>query len=242
MAREAKNFLKTEREKWKISAQGVFLAAKELRFWVTFVLVFLIFGTILNLLNSGTAGVALLFNGNFSVLGKAFLAIFGAGRSFSDFLLTFLILFLQSTLIATVTVVAKHNLDDNKVTAEEHEKTKTGVQNSGLVAGLAILGSGCPTCGTALITPVLGMIFSTGGLAMAGVISGAITTLAIIVAIFSLRAAGIDAHAGILKVCPRFLAKSRTAISSAKSRKVSAAEKVMPKVGRKVKEENGKDR
>ena len=86
----------------------------------------------------------------------------------------------------------------------------TGWQNSGLIAGLAILSSGCPTCGTALITPVLGMLFSTGGYAIAGTISWIITFLALIVAIFSLRSAGIDAYAGILKVCPRVTMKKRS--------------------------------
>lgn len=197
------NFWKVEAKKWRLAGQGILLAAREKRFWVAFLLVFVIFGTILNLLNSGTAGINLLFAGNFGVLSKAFLAIFGVGREFSDFLLTFLILILQSTLVATVVVVAKHAKDDLKVTAEEKDQIRGGAQNSGLVAGLAILGSGCPTCGTALITPVFGMIFSTGGYAIAGTISGVITLLAIIVAIFSLRAAGIDAYAGILKVCPR---------------------------------------
>ena len=222
-------FWYAEGKKWKIAGQGILLAARELRFWVAFALVFLIFGTLLNLLNSGAAGVNLMFSGGaeifWRVLGKAFLAIFGVGREFSDFLLTFLILVLQSTLIATVTVVAKHAKDDLKISREEAEQIRGGAQNSGLVAGLAILGSGCPTCGTALITPILGMIFSTGGYAIAGVVSGVITLLAIIVAVFSLRAAGIDAYAGILKVCPVVARRGRGKSVGSKSTNASEVKK-----------------
>lgn len=203
---EVKKFHKKELKKWKLAFRGISLAMREKRFWVAFVLTFLIFGVVLNLLNSGTAGVNLLFIGGiegfFRTLWKSLLAVFGIGRNFSDFILTFGILLLQSLLIATIIIVMKHNRDDKIITADEAERAKTGWQNSGLIAGLAILGSGCPTCGTALITPVLGMLFSTGGYAIAGTVSWIITLLAIIVAIFSLRSAGIDAYAGILKVCP----------------------------------------
>lgn len=198
--------LKSIATKWKLAFQGIGLAAREWHFWLTFVLVFLVFGVLLNLLSSGTAGLNLLFRTGFSgflhFVGKALLATFGVGRNFWDFLLTFLLIALQATLISTIVVVAKHAKDDKIITAEEAETNRAGAQRSGLVAGLAILGSGCPTCGTALITPILGMIFSTGGMALAGLISGVITAAAIVVAIFSLRAAGIDAYAAILKVCP----------------------------------------
>lgn len=206
MASEVQKFLKTAGKKWKFAAQGVGLAMREKRFWLVFILTFLVFGILLNLLASGTAGVNLLFRTGFSgfwhFIWKALAATFGVGRDIGDFLLTLAILLLQSTLIATIFVVAKHAKDDKIVTAEEAETNRAGAQRSGLVAGLAILGSGCPTCGTAMITPVLGMIFSTGGMAMAGLVSGVITGLAIVVAIFSLRTAGIDAYAAILKVCP----------------------------------------
>lgn len=206
-------FLKTEGEKWKLAFQGIGLAVREGWFWAVFIPCFLIFGIILNLLSSGTAGVNLLFHSGFSgfwhFIYKALLSTFGIGRNFTDFLLTFLIIILQATLISTIFVVAKHAKDDKIVTAEEAETNRAGAQRSGLVAGLAILGSGCPTCGTALITPILGTVFSTGGIAAAGVISGVITVVAIIVAIFSLRTAGVDAYAAILKVCPRVLMKKR---------------------------------
>ncbi len=206
MSSEVKKFWKQQLKRTRIAVSGIGLAMKEKHFWIVAVPVFVLFGILLNLLSSGTAGVTMLFSGDaenfWRMLSKAFLAIFGIGRNFSDFLLTFVILLLQTFLLGTLAVVIKHAKDDNVVTFKEADQAKTGLQNSGLVAGLAILGSGCPTCGTALITPVLGTIFSTGGFAMAGLVSGVITALAIIVALFSLRAIGVDAYAAILKVCP----------------------------------------
>ena len=236
MASEVKKFLKVAKEKWEIAFQGLGLAVREKRFWLVFVPTFLIFGILLNLLASGTAGLNLLFRTGFSgfwhFIWKALTATFGVGRNFGDFLLTLAILLLQSTLVATIAVVAKHAKDDKIVTPEEAETTRAGAQRSSLVAGLAILGSGCPTCGTALITPVLGMVFSTGGMAVAGLVSGVVTGLAIIVAIFSLRTAGIDAYAAILKVCPRVARKKN---SAKKTTEVGSE-------NNKTKEENGKNR
>ena len=63
------------------------------------------------------------------------------------------------------------------------------------MAGLAILGSGCPTCGTALLTPIISAIFSGGSVAIAGALSGIVTAIAIIVAIFALRKVGLDIYA-----------------------------------------------
>ncbi len=206
MSSEVKKFWKQQFKRTRISISGIGLAMKEKRFWTVALPVFVVFGVLLNLLSSGMAGVTLLFNGDaenfWRMLTKAFLAIFGIGRNFGDFLLTFAILILQSLLLGTLAVVIKHAKDDQVVTFQEADQAKTGLQNSGLVAGLAILGSGCPTCGTALITPILGTLFSTGGFAMAGIVSGVITALAVVVALFSLRAVGVDAYAAILKVCP----------------------------------------
>ena len=74
------------------------------------------------------------------------------------------------------------------------KQNKGGISDAGIVAGLAVLGSGCPTCGTALITPLVGAIFSGSSYAIAGAISGIITVIAIIVAIFSLKKVGLDCY------------------------------------------------
>ena len=68
------------------------------------------------------------------------------------------------------------------------------IRKAGIITGLIALGAGCPTCGTTLLTPLLGALFSTGGLAMVGVISGIVTALAIVIAILSLKRLGEETY------------------------------------------------
>ena len=72
-----------------------------------------------------------------------------------------------------------------------------GFESSALVAGLAVLGSGCPTCGTTLLAPVLGTILSgtSSAVAMAGAISLIINAIAIILAIFVFKRLGFMTYA-----------------------------------------------
>ena len=152
------------------------------RFWVFFVPVFVIFGTLLNLLSGGTSAFSLFwatdFGGKMRILGDAFLGLFGVGRPFLDWLVIFIVTLLQAVLISSIAVAWKRNKDQESL------------QSSGIAAGLAILGSGCPTCGTALLTPVLATIFSTGGYAIAGVVSQVITWLSVIIVLFALYKVG----------------------------------------------------
>lgn len=173
---------------WRLSALGVVLASKKPKFWLVFILSFIIFGTLLSLLSGGMGAINLFFttdlSGKLMIIKDGFLALFGVGRTFPDWLLIFGISFLQSLLIALITLVWQ----------KKRTQHATSLQNASIVTGLAILGSGCPTCGTALITPVLGAVFSTGSYAIAGTISGLITLLAIIIALLSLKKVGEEAY------------------------------------------------
>ena len=158
----------------------------------------------MNLLSGGTAAFSLMsasgFGGTLGIVFDSFLGLFGIGKNFLDWLLVFGISVLQATLIGVIAIIWKHNKEQaakKQGTAGETDAA-SGLQNSGIVAGLAILGSGCPTCGTALLTPVLGAVFSGGSVAIAGVLSGVVTTVAIIVAIFALRKVGLDVYAIIV--------------------------------------------
>lgn len=206
---------------WKMALVGIGLAARERLFWGWFIVVFFVFGVLLNLLSSGTAAFALMASGGFSVVSdvitKAFLGIFGIGRDFWDFLLVLIITILQATLIATIAVVWKYNKMDAKRFSEKGSKsggsggdfeggssgdpnrdgTTLGgsLQNSGLVAGLALLSGGCPTCGTALLAPIITTVFSGSGFALAGVISSGLTIVALLLALYTLKKVGLDAYA-----------------------------------------------
>ena len=73
----------------------------------------------------------------------------------------------------------------------------------------------CPTCGTTLLTPLIGTIFSTGGLAITGTISTIITWLAIIIAILSLKRLGEEAY--VIIINEKYLAKKRVKEQNEKS-------------------------
>ena len=72
------------------------------------------------------------------------------------------------------------------------------MQKAGIITGLIALGAGCPTCGTTLITPLIGTIFSTGSMAVAGAISGIVTVVAILIALLSLRRIGLESYVIII--------------------------------------------
>ena len=180
-------------EQCKFSVRGLFLATKEKHFWFGFVPTFCIFGTLLNLLSGGFAAFNLIgtlgFPDGLKVIWDAFLQTFGVNRNFVDWLSIFLLALLQGTLIGLLVTVIKYS--------KKGTDNSASVQNSGIVAILAVLGSGCPTCGTALLTPVLTAIFGSG-VALAGTVSAMITWLAILLALVTLKKLGYNAYVAIV--------------------------------------------
>ena len=110
----------------------------------------------MNLLSNGFASFELMavsdFSGILRIILDAFLGIFGVGRSFVDWALVFFVAILQGILIGLVVLMWKKK---KKLDSEN-------LESAGIAAGLAVLGTGCPTCGTALLTPILSAIFSGG--------------------------------------------------------------------------------
>lgn len=152
----------------------------------------------MNFLSSSTAALDLFwvtdFGGKMKILWDSFLAIFGVGRNFWDWLLTFAIVVLQSILIGLVVFVWQKKRRSRKERMMAKVKNVDNVQSAGLVAGLAVLGSGCPTCGTTLLMPILGTVFSSSSYMLAGVVSGVLTAGAIVLALFTLKRIGKDAY------------------------------------------------
>ncbi|MBQ6394388.1 hypothetical protein IJH97_01375 [Candidatus Saccharibacteria bacterium] len=186
MFKRGKRLLTKWQDEWKMTFMGLVLATKKLRFWAVFVPSFVIFGTLLVLLAPGLAGVQLIgtlgFPEGLKVIFDAFLGLFGVNQNFTDWIIVFSISLLQAILIALLTIVWKKR------------KSAAEVQNTGIVAGLAILGSGCPTCGTALMMPLLTGVFGTGALGFAGALSGVVTVAAVIVALFTLKKLGPEVY------------------------------------------------
>ena len=178
-------------DEFKLALRGVLLATRYWKFDIVAIIGFLIFGTLLNLLASGSAALSLFgaadFGGKIQILWDALLATFGVGRNFLDFLLIFIISLLQGALIALVTFVWKKRKD-----------SVDDLQRTGIVAGLAVLGSGCPTCGTTLLGPLLIAVMGSGGVALASTLSGIFTALAVVLAIFALKKLGFETYAIIM--------------------------------------------
>ena len=163
-----------------LAFRGIMLATRQKRFWYGFVPTFIFFGMLINLLAGGFSKFELMaaagFSGAMKILGDSFLAIFGVNQIFIEWLPTFLLALLQGVLVGLIVFLwqkKKENKEDNAA----------GVEKAGIITGLVALGAGCPTCGTTLLTPLLGAIFSTGSLAIAGAISTIVTILAVVIAI-----------------------------------------------------------
>lgn len=179
-------------DEWRLAAYGVLLATKRPKFIAVTIATFLIFGTLMNLLNNGFASFRLMatvdLGGKLEIISGAFLAVFGVGRSFLDWVLVFFISLLQGVLIGLV-ALAWH-----KKRKEQKQQNSENVQTASLAAGLAVLSAGCPTCGTTLLMPVIGAISSTGGFALAGAVSGVIFIVAVVVALFALKKIGGEVY------------------------------------------------
>ena len=177
-----------------LAGKGILMATKNKRFWFGFIPTFILFAMLINLLSSGTSKFQLMFSSQEAfglVTRDAFLSVFGINQVFLDWLPVFLLCLLQGTLVGLITLLW------HKKRAEKGANS-AGVEKAGLITGLVALGAGCPTCGTTLITPLLGAIFSTGSLAIAGAISAIVTVLAVIIAILSLKRLGLETYVIII--------------------------------------------
>ncbi len=176
-----------ELDRIKLSAYGIVLATKKRSFIFGFIISFIFFGTLLNLLSSGLGTLDLFARIDFwnkcAILWSSFSGIFGVNRQFTDWILFFLTTFLQSILIGLVYLLCKYRKDT------------TNLQNTGIITGLVILSSGCPTCGTTVLTPLIVSIIGVSGMALAGKISIILTFLSIIIILIMLRKIGFEIYA-----------------------------------------------
>lgn len=175
-------------DEWPLAGRGIMLATREKRFWAGFIVAFIVFGTLMNLLAGGFSKFQLMWAvglpGSLRIVADAMLAILGVGKPVAEWLPTFALAILQGALIGLIALMMH----------KKQSETADDVQRVGIITGLIALGAGCPTCGTTLITPLLGTLFSTGGLAMVGAISTVATVVAVIVALLSLKRLGLEMY------------------------------------------------
>lgn len=174
-------------DEFKLSVYGAILATRKKRFVISFLLAFIIFGILLNLLAAGSATFNILGRVNFfdklNIIWHSFLGVFGYNRSFMDWIFIFIMTILQSTLIGLVVFVYKYRKDS------------ANIQNAGIITGLIVLGSGCPTCGTTVLAPIIISIAGSSGMAIAGTVSWILTVLSLIIALYALKKVGFEAYA-----------------------------------------------
>lgn len=179
--------LKRWADEFKLAIYGAILCFRRKRFLIAFFIAFFIFGTLLNLLASGSATMTILsvvdFPHKIEILWNAFLGTFGINRNFQDFIFIFLLTILQSVLIGLVVFVYKYRKDSSNL------------QNAGIITGLIVLSSGCPTCGTTVLAPIIISIAGSSGMAIAGTVSWVLTLASIIIALFALKKVGFEAYA-----------------------------------------------
>jgi len=196
-----------------LAGKGILLATREKRFWIGFVIAFLFFGILMNLLSGGFSKFELMaatgFSGTVKILTDALLGVFGFKMIVTDWLTVFFIAILQGTLIGLIVLLWQKK----RVSKGSDTSNSANVEKVGIITGLIAMGAGCPTCGTTLITPLLGALFSTGGLAATGVISGVVTTLAIIIAVLALKRIGEETY--VIIVNEKYLRKKEEREKSA---------------------------
>ena len=194
---------------FSLAGKGILLATREKRFWYGFVPAFLFFGFLMNLLSGGFAKFELMsalgFPAGLQILGSSFINIFGINQPFLDWLPIFAISILQGILIGLIVLLWN----------KKKEQNSANLEKAGIITGLIALGAGCPTCGTTLLTPLIGAIFSTGGLAITGTISTIITWLAIIIAVLSLKRLGEETY--VIIINEKYLARKQKKEQSEKS-------------------------
>jgi hypothetical protein len=189
---------------FNLAGKGILLATREKKFWIGFVVAFLFFGTLMNLLAGGLSKFQLMgavgFAGAMKIIWDALIGTFGVNMIFLEFLPVFLIAVMQGTLIGLIVLLwdKKRIKSGEEVISDDKNTNSANVEKAGIITGLIALGAGCPTCGTTLLTPLIGAIFSSGSLAVAGVISGLVTTAAIVIAILSLKRIGEEAYVIII--------------------------------------------
>ncbi len=187
-----------------LAGKGILLATKEKRFWYGFIPTFLFFGLLMDLLSGGLSKFNLMsatgFLGSLKIIGDSFLSIFGVYQSFLDWLPIFAISILQGILIGLIVLLWNKKRKNST-------KNSENLGNAGIITGLIALGAGCPTCGTTLIAPLIGSIFSSGSLAVTGAISTVVTWLAIIIAVLSLKRLGEETY--VIITNEKYLAKKQ---------------------------------
>lgn len=186
-------------DEFLLAGKGILLVMRKKQFLIAFLIAFVFFGVLMNLLAGGFSKFELMaatgFAGAMKIIGDAFLGIFGVNKAFMDWLPTFLLAILQGILIGLIAFLWQRKREDKSANLE----------SAGIITGLIALGAGCPTCGTTLLTPLIGAIAGAGSLAIAGTVSTVVTILAVVIAVLSLKRLGVETY--VIIINDKYLAR-----------------------------------
>ncbi len=130
----------------------------------------------------------ILTSGNLSIIDKLNVLaspIKSINGISGTFVLTMMLLLavIQGISIAALTYTIRHQKKiDSKL-----------IGGSSLVGLLAIIGLGCPACGTSLLTPIVALFVSSSAVAVSEKITAFVLPVAVIIGLYSLYAIGLKA-------------------------------------------------
>ena len=208
-------------DEFVLAGKGILLATKEKRFWMGFLIAFLFFGTLINLLAGGFSKFELMgavgFSGSMKIIGDALIGVFGVNMIVTEWLWIFGLALLQGTLIGLIVLLwnkkrvevgkSQNDKNDKKKSDNKENSNSANVEKAGIITGLIALGAGCPTCGTTLLTPLIGTLFAGGGMAVVGTVSSLVTVAAVVIAILSLKRIGVETY--VIIVNEKYVEKQR---------------------------------
>lgn len=184
---------------WAVMGRGLMLATEYRVFWWTAIVAGVGMGMILEFFAPGLANLELFWvvdlGGKIGILGQSLEKLLGFGQEFGDWIGIFGLAVLQGLIFGSLVLAYRERKKFRKTKGKQARVALSeDLQTAGIVTGLAVLGAGCPSCGTSLLAPLLGAVFSAGGYAGAGQIAGILNGLSIIIALLVLRRLGIEVY------------------------------------------------
>jgi hypothetical protein len=168
----------------KVSWRGILFVMRRPKYIILTVAVALLFAIILTMTSSGTTDWQLLFSSisagdKFGILGTVFLRVFTNLLTFDGWLILLLSI-CQGVAIALLVFNFR----------EQHHVDDKSLLRSSVASVIAIVGAGCPMCGTSLLIPLLTTIFSTSAYVIFDSISNFVMLIAFALMLFALRRLG----------------------------------------------------
>jgi hypothetical protein len=170
---------------WVVAFFGVGMVLRRWRYGVVFGVIVVGFAWLMSLVAAGDTDIRLLFSGargveKMGVVAGVFWRIFGFDF---DKLLMALMAVVEGIVVTLLVFVWRRK-----------QKVAREAENAGVGAALALVGTGCAGCGTSLLAPMMGAIFSSGGYMMASILGWVVTLAALIIGFVTIRRLGMEAY------------------------------------------------